>query len=111
MEGACDKDEECKDGLKCGTDNCAQCLEGQGPADGCGKWAYNTDCCYDPANMVCIGGDECCSKEYPCGLGEGDCDNDNECEGELKCGTDNCQQCLGGVDCTYFQPTDDCCQE
>ena len=111
MEGDCDKDEECKDGLKCGTDNCAQCLEGQGPADGCGKWAYNTDCCYDPANMICIGGDECCSKEYPCGLGEGDCDNDNECEGELKCGTDNCQQCLGGVDCTYFQPTDDCCEE
>jgi len=33
---------------------------------------------------------ECCSEERPCGVGEGDCDNDNECEGELTCGRNNC---------------------
>lgn len=27
----------------------------------------------------------------PCGVGQGDCDNDSECGKGLKCGTDNCQ--------------------
>ena len=33
---------------------------------------------------------ECCSEEFPCGYGQGDCDMDSECEGSLKCGNDNC---------------------
>ena len=36
-------------------------------------------------------------------LGQGDCDNDNHCMGNLKCGDDNCKQ---------FNPTAqnrDCC--
>ena len=32
----------------------------------------------------------CCTSANPCGLGQGDCDNDYECHGDLKCGTDNC---------------------
>ena len=32
----------------------------------------------------------CCTSANPCGLGQGDCDNDYECAGDLKCGTDNC---------------------
>ena len=32
----------------------------------------------------------CCTVENPCGIGEGDCDNDNQCIGYLVCGTDNC---------------------
>ena len=33
---------------------------------------------------------ECCSVENPCGEGEGDCDFETECIGNLVCGTDNC---------------------
>ena len=36
------------------------------------------------------GGWSCCSSSNQCGIGEGDCDNDSECSGNLVCGTDNC---------------------
>ena len=32
----------------------------------------------------------CCSDAVPCTLGEGDCDKDTQCEGDLVCGSDNC---------------------
>ena len=48
---------------------------------------------------------ECCSVDEPCGLGEGDCDLDDECAGELVCGTDNCIQKN-----TDFTAKADCCQ-
>ena len=104
MEGDCDYDIDCEKGLKCGVDNCV--------LDPIGLWSLGTDCCYDPANSVCEGGDDCCNNEYPCGVGEGDCDYDSDCEEGLKCGTNNCKKCLGenlGVDCSKFQPDDDCC--
>ena len=33
----------------------------------------------------------CCTASNPCAIGEGDCDNDSQCAGDLVCGTDNCQ--------------------
>jgi hypothetical protein len=48
---------------------------------------------------------ECCSTEEPCGLGEGDCDVDEECIGNLVCGTNNCRQ-----DGSGFTRQADCCQ-
>ena len=38
---------------------------------------------------------ECCSDTTPCGIGEGDCDDDSHCAGNLRCGengdySDNC---------------------
>ena len=33
----------------------------------------------------------CCNLENQCGFGEGDCDSNNQCEGNLICGIDNCQ--------------------
>ena len=33
---------------------------------------------------------ECCSVENPCGEGEGDCDSNGECKGNLVCGSNNC---------------------
>ena len=41
----------------------------------------------------------CCTKDNPCGKGDGDCDNDSECAGDLVCGRNNCK--WGGYD--------DCC--
>ena len=45
--------------------------------------------------------DKC--KEEVCNEGEGDCDNDEECTGDLKCGVNNC-----GAD---QSPKADCCYE
>ena len=37
-----------------------------------------------------------------CGAGEGDCDSDSHCRGQLKCGTNNCPpQWSTGSDCCY----------
>ena len=44
--------------------------------------------------VVCTAPSEqgnCCTKESPCKLGGGDCDKDDDCEGSLVCGLDNCQ--------------------
>ena len=32
----------------------------------------------------------CCTSTYPCNEGEGDCDLDSDCKGNLRCGIDNC---------------------
>ena len=32
----------------------------------------------------------CCTEAHKCGDGEGACDMDTQCEGDLKCGTNNC---------------------
>ena len=44
---------------------------------------------------------DCCTVDKPCQENEGDCDNDNECAGNLVCGTNNC----GGI----FDSAADCC--
>jgi len=89
-EGDCDSNEDCEGSLKCGIDNC------QGPF-----FTDGQDCCSDK----CYGGSSCCSEEYPCGLGEGDCDSNSECRGDLRCGTNNC------ANGTTFADGDDCCTE
>ena len=40
-----------------------------------------------------------CSQDVPCNNGEGDCDDDSECAGQLVCGTDNCENGPRGLDC------------
>merc|ERR1712192_293656 len=87
-EGDCDSNEDCEGSLKCGIDNC------QGPF-----FTDGQDCCSDK----CYGGSSCCSEEYPCGLGEGDCDSNSDCTGELVCGSNNCPKG------TTFEDGDDCC--
>ena len=69
-------------------------------------------CAGSPVESGCNDGDggwSCCSISNQCGVGEGDCDNDNECLGNLKCGQgngldDNCDTSLGfgsNYDCCY----------
>ena len=50
----------------------------------------------------------CCTKANPCTEGDGDCDNDAECQGILVCGTDNCP-----TKSPFDNPrnTDDCCMK
>ena len=45
---------------------------------------------------------DCCSTKEPCGIGEGDCDKDADCLGDLSCGDNNC---IG----TGFTKQADCC--
>ena len=49
---------------------------------------------------------DCCKTEAPCSFGQGDCDNDSECEGELICGRNNCGAVFPwtGADCCTIQP-------
>ena len=48
-----------------------------------------------------MGGDNCCVGH--CNVGEGDCDTDSDCKGNLVCGENNC---VGDG----FDDTDDCCK-
>ena len=48
----------------------------------------------------------CCSRCRPCDVGGGDCDNNNECAGDLICGSDNCDEFHNNTN-----PTADCCIE
>jgi len=64
----------------------------------------NKDC---PDSGECTGltgSSACCSKDAPCPEKGGDCDDDDECQGDLVCGFNNCKD---------FQPnavdTFDCC--
>ena len=50
------------------------------------------------------GGSSCCSSSNKCGVGEGDCDVDDDCQADLKCGTDNCRLGENGFPSFY-----DCC--
>ena len=47
---------------------------------------------------------ECCSASNPCGVGQGDCGNDDECFGNLECGNNNCGD-------LFPSPNADCCVE
>ena len=51
---------------------------------------------------ACDGGNSCCTAENQCGVGEGDCDSDADCNPGLVCGKANC---VG----SGFDATDDCC--
>ena len=52
----------------------------------------------------CNGGDTCCTSSNQCDVGEGDCDSDNGCKGNLVCGKNNCAG-------STFDSTDDCCTD
>ena len=49
----------------------------------------------------------CCTPLHQCGAGQGDCDADWDCAGDLVCGTDNCIS----FDSTWPSFTVDCCEE
>ena len=74
------------------------------------------DCCGDNVNTEFCSNCDClnsnvkiCTTEKPCGLDEGDCNYDNECQPGLKCGENNCPVHLfnhSSIDCCYKQ--DEC---
>jgi len=114
-EGDCDTDDECAGDLVCGENNCLRMGSGFKKGSDCCelptiKGSGNPNC--NPANLPSwlVDGEEqnfvlkeCCSEEKPCGYGQGDCDMDSECEGDLKCGNDNCGP-------SFFDSRTDCCE-
>ena len=73
-EGDCDADNECQSGLAC-VDNVGEKYGFAAPVDVC-----------QPVQLA-LGHDDYCTMEGegPCGVGEGDCDSDKECESGLVC--------------------------
>ena len=89
LNGDCDFDYHCRDGLSCGSNNC--------PA----SFGFDdSDCCYDAG----VGDEDFCTKDKPCEADEGDCDFNDECKDHLFCGSNNCPAFLG------FLSTVDCCE-
>ena len=63
------------------------------------KWPY---ICQSKEPMRCDPKNNhwsCCSDTTPCGVGEGDCDRDSHCAGDLRCGKDNCPAGHENMDC------------
>lgn len=54
----------------------------------------------------CAGADHC---TWPMFEGDGDCDEDTDCAGYMKCGHHNCRSMNPGSNC--FDSTDDCCKK
>ena len=56
-----------------------------------GSYKCNTDktCCGEDTAV------NCCTDNGPCSVGEGGCASDTDCEGDLVCGTENCDISLG----------------
>jgi len=65
----------------------------------CGGSAYQRNC-HDET-----GGWSCCTSSKQCGIGEGDCDNDSGCFGNLKCGYNNCN----AINNNLWDSEADCC--
>ena len=56
----------------------------------------------DEANSCCglVNGidspaDDCCTDGNPCSVGEGGCQDDSNCKGDLLCGSENCDSSHG----------------
>jgi len=122
-EGDCDGPDDggqhdghdgCKGSLVCGTNNCKKF----------GAYYHEKDdCCEKPsASLIkntsnveefpltarCRGRNfepkGCCSIFTPCVEGEGDCEDDADCDGDMVCGNNNCKA-FGD----FFHAKDDCC--
>ena len=93
-EGDCDTDDVCQGSLVCGLNNCPGYL----------NYDSAVDCCFKEM----VGGEHFCTNTNTCGENEGDCDANNECQGGLECGVNNCPESLGfnNVDCCQG-----CCQK
>ena len=62
----------------------------------------------DTLPLTCHGGEHCCSRDWPCEEGEGDCHRDHDCSGLLVCGHNNCVSQYGRSG-GFWGPHDDCC--
>jgi len=108
-EGDCDNNNDCKGDLVCGEDNCPLPLTWiPGWTGKASSFDVHDDCCRATFKIGCDGDDSCCTSIAACGIGEGDCDDDDECQQGLRCGKNNCAWDKHKTD--PFYANDDCCQ-
>ena len=95
--GDCDKDKHCELGLVCFQRNSANT-----EVPGCsGVPTDSVDYCVKPEEnqLVLMGNNGSPSNTFPLQACQGDCDNDSDCEGSLKCfqrdGTEEVPGCIG----------------
>lgn len=74
-EGDCDSDSECQEGMRCLNDAGLD----YGYSD------PEIDVCVSGCPAAGVGGGNFCTEECPCAHGEGDCDNDSQCEAGMVC--------------------------
>ena len=87
-EGDCDFDYHCQGGQRCRSNSCPPSL----------GFDSITDCCH----IATVGDEDFCTTDEPCGVDEGDCDDDDECRNDLICGLSNCPDSLdvsSAIDC------------
>ena len=107
-EGDCEDDADCDGDMICGNNNCKAFGD---------FFHAKDDCCVKPetpSTKEVQGGPRCrgrnfdargcCSPDNPCVEGEGDCEEDADCSGDLMCGNNNCKA-FG----SFFHTKDDCC--
>merc|ERR1719281_1466129 len=85
----------CKGDLVCGTNNCRKFGAYFHEKDDCCEKRFE-DLIKPPTSKTCKGRNfsprRCCTPQNPCPDGEGDCEIDNDCSGNLVCGNNNCKQ-------------------
>ena len=79
-EGGCTCNDQCAGDLVCGSGNC-----GKG-------WNKSMNCCSKPSTGCNAKKSSwsCCNPSNQCYEGEGDCDKNSDCAGDLVCGKNNC---------------------
>lgn len=104
-EGDCDSDSDCEGDLIClqrdGFEEVYGCDGVGGDLD-----VLGTDICYDPTGVVSDQGNPC--NDAPsglCGICSGDCDNDEECDGILRCADRSGGEIVPG--CDFGEDPDD----
>jgi len=91
-EGDCDSHSDCAPGHYCGDNSwCSNSFDLESEADCC----YEQECDGSDAAMDCCYAD----RDPKCGEGEGDCDTNDDCDGDLVCGYNNCAGGASGSDC------------
>mmetsp|Transcript_9057 Transcript_9057/g.18200 ORF Transcript_9057/g.18200 Transcript_9057/m.18200 type:complete len:840 (+) Transcript_9057:96-2615(+) len=93
-QGDCDHDDECEEDLRCFQ------RDGTEQVPGCGDSSSRSgsDFCYNGPSFLKRRGNDGDGPHFPLGECEGDCDNDDECEGDLICfqrGDADVPGCLG----------------
>ena len=80
MEGPCIDDSNCLFDLICEANSCD------------GDFPNGTRCCTQPlsCNHNHTRTDTCCNNLHQCDVNEGNCENNDDCYGNLQCGIKNC---------------------
>lgn len=98
--GGCQLHRDCKGSIMC--EDCPTAPGWTGY-----HWA-GAKCCMHEGSYRCNDKNKhCkeCTSDSPCQKGFGDCDSDDDCLGDLKCGDSNCPYKTG-----FWESSDDCCE-